>query len=167
MELISQKMHRLVLIVVLVLTVVVVGGFAYLYFNGMSGIANTTEAKEGQIKSPVPVTVLPMATESLVGPRITILLFCRTYWATSIMSKLRRQQLCSSGRSYRTLPHYEESLAYDADFVVFMMGSNNSKPENWKGAETCKTNLLSLLDSYLLSSWKDKRKALPSMTFSP
>lgn len=51
-------------------------------------------------------------------------------------------------RSYRTLPHYQESLAYDADFVVFMMGSNDSKPENWKGADAFKADLMSLLETY-------------------
>ena len=29
-----------------------------------------------------------------------------------------------------------------------MMGSNDSKPENWKGADAFKTDLLSLLDTY-------------------
>ena len=42
----------------------------------------------------------------------------------------------------------KKGLAYDADYVVFMMGSNDSKPENWKGAEAFKKDLLSLLDSY-------------------
>ena len=54
----------------------------------------------------------------------------------------------SADRSYRSLPHYQESLAYDADYVVFMMGSNDSKPINWKGADAFKADLLSLLDTY-------------------
>lgn len=29
----------------------------------------------------------------------------------------------TADRPYTTLAHYQESLAYDADFVVFMMGS--------------------------------------------
>ena len=54
----------------------------------------------------------------------------------------------NADRSYRTLTHYEESMAFDADFVVFMMGSNDAKPVNWVDAATFKADLLSLLDSY-------------------
>lgn len=54
----------------------------------------------------------------------------------------------TADRSYRTLPNYQESLDYDADIVVFMMGSNDSKPINWNGAETFRQELNTLLDSY-------------------
>lgn len=54
----------------------------------------------------------------------------------------------NSDQPYRALPHYEESVAYKADIIVFMMGTNDSKPENWHGADAFKADLLSLLDSY-------------------
>ena len=37
-------------VIALVLALLIGGGFAYLYFNGMSGMSNTSEAQEGQIK---------------------------------------------------------------------------------------------------------------------
>lgn len=147
-----KKILRVVLIVVLVLALTMGCGFAYLYFNGMSGMSNTTDAKDGQIKvacvgdsttyghgiSGWPRNNYPAVLQSLLGDSYHV----NNYGVSSFAVQE------SADRSYRTLPHYQECLAYDADFVVFMMGSNDSKPENWKGAETFKTDLLSLLDTY-------------------
>lgn len=152
MKKVLKKALKVLLVVVLVLAVVVAGGFAYLYFNGMSGIANTTEAKEGQIKiacagdsttyghgiSGWPKNNYPTVLQNLLGDGYHV----NNYGVSSFAVQE------SADRSYRTLPHYQESLTYDADFVVFMMGSNDSKPENWKGAEAFRTDLLTLLDSY-------------------
>ena len=147
-----KKFLRGLLIVVLVLALIVGGGFAYLYFNGMSGIADTTKAEEGQIKiacagdsityghgiSGWPKNNYPAVLQNLLGDAYHV----NNYGVSSFAVQK------NADRSYRTLPHYQESLAYDADFVVFMMGSNDSKPENWEGADAFKTDLLSLLDSY-------------------
>jgi len=54
----------------------------------------------------------------------------------------------NSDQPYRALPHYEESVSYDADIIVFMMGSNDTKPENWFGEESFKASLMDLLDDY-------------------
>lgn len=152
MEKVLKKALKVLLVAVLVLAVVVAGGFAYLYFNGMSGIANTTEAAEGQIKiacagdsttyghgiSGWPKNNYPAVLQNLLGDEYHV----NNYGVSSFAVQE------SADRSYRTLPHYQESLAYDADFVAFMMGSNDSKPENWKGADVFRTDLLTLLDSY-------------------
>ena len=45
-----KKVLKVLLIVLLIIILIVAGGFAYLYFNGMSGMSNTTDAKDGQIK---------------------------------------------------------------------------------------------------------------------
>ena len=147
-----KKVLKVLLIIFLILVVIVAAGFAYLYFNGMSGMANTTEAKEGQIKvacagdsttyghgvSNWPKNNYPTVLQNLLGDAYHV----NNYGVSSFAVQE------SADRSYRTLPHYQESLTYDADYVVFMMGSNDSKPENWKGAEAFKTDLLSLLDTY-------------------
>lgn len=147
-----KKVLRVVLIVVLVLALLMGGGFAYLYFNGISGMSNTTQAKDGQIKvacvgdsttyghgiSNWPKNNYPAVLQTLLGDGYHV----NNYGVSSFAVQE------SADRSYRTLPHYQECLAYDADYVVFMMGSNDSKPENWKGAEAFKTDLLSLLDTY-------------------
>ena len=45
-----KKVLKVLLVIFLILVLIVTCGFAYLYFNGMSGMSNTSEPKEGQIK---------------------------------------------------------------------------------------------------------------------
>jgi len=147
-----KKVLKVLLIILLIIILIVAGGFAYLYFNGMSGMSNTSEPKEGQIKiacagdsttyghgiSGWPKNNYPTVLQNLLGENYHV----NNYGVSSFAVQE------SADRSYRTLPHYQESLDYAADYVVFMMGSNDSKPENWKGADAFKTDLLSLLDTY-------------------
>lgn len=147
-----KKLLRILLAVLLVLAMIVAGGFAYLYFNGMSGIASTSESAENQIRiacvgdsttyghgtTDWPNHTYPGVLQELLGDAYHV----NNYGVSSFAVQE------SADRSYRTLPHYQESLAYDADYVVFMMGSNDSKPENWKGAEAFRADLLTLLESY-------------------
>jgi len=147
-----KKVLKVLLVIFLILVLLVSGGFAYLYFNGISGMSNTSEPKEGQIKiacagdsttyghgiSGWPKNNYPTVLQNLLGDAYHV----NNYGVSSFAVQE------SADRSYRTLPHYQESLAYDADYVVFMMGSNDSKPINWKGADAFKTDLLSLLDTY-------------------
>lgn len=147
-----KKVLKILLIVLLVLVLIVAAGFAYLYFNGISGMSNTTEAREGQVKVACvgdsttyghgirnwPKNNYPAVLQDLLGESFHV----NNYGVSSFAVQE------AADRSYRTLPHYQQSLEYDADYVVFMMGSNDSKPENWKGAEAFRTDLLSLLDTY-------------------
>lgn len=147
-----KKILRVVLIAILVLALIMGGGFAYLYFNGMSGMSDTTQAKERQIKvacvgdsityghgiSGWPENSYPHVLQELLGDGYHV----NNYGVSSYAVQEK------ADRSYRTLAHYQECLAYDADIVVFMMGSNDSKPENWKDAETFRMDLESLLDSF-------------------
>lgn len=147
-----KKVLRVILTVLLVLVLIAAGGFAYLYFNGMSGVADTSEAAENQIKVACvgdsityghgitgwPNNTYPAVLQNLLGEGYHVNNFGVSSFAVQE----------SADRSYRTLAHYQESLVYDPDYVVFMMGSNDSKPVNWKDAETFRTDLLSLLDSY-------------------
>lgn len=147
-----KKVLKILLMILLVLAVIIAGGFAYLYFNGISGMSNTTEAKDGQIRVACvgdsttyghgihnwPKNNYPAVLQTLLGEAYHV----NNYGVSSFAVQE------DADRSYRTLPHYQESLAYNADYVVFMMGSNDSKPENWKGAEAFREDLLSLLDTY-------------------
>ena len=147
-----KKVLNVLLIILLLLILAAAGGFCYLYLNGMSGMSNTSDAKEGQIKiacsgdsttyghgiSGWPNNNYPSVLQDLLGDGYHV----NNYGVSSFAVQE------DADRSYRTLPHYQESLAYDADFVVFMMGSNDSKPENWKGSAAFREDLLTLLDSY-------------------
>jgi len=126
--------------------------FSYLYFNGLSGIAQTSTPEPGQIKVACigdsityghgiknwPKNNYPVLLQELLGD---------SYHVQSFGVSGRAVQN-NSDQPYRALPHYEESIAYDADIIVFMMGSNDTKPENWFGEEAFKTALLDLLDDY-------------------
>lgn len=147
-----KKVLKILLILLLLLAAVIAGGFACLYFNGMSGMSNTTQPKEGQIKiacagdsttyghgvSNWPKNNYPAVLQNLLGESYHV----NNYGVSSFAVQE------DADRSYRSLPHYQESLEYNADIVVFMMGSNDSKPENWQGAEAFREDLLTLLDSY-------------------
>lgn len=147
-----KKILRILLILFIILVIVIAVGFGYLYTHGMSGIASTSEASEGQIKiacvgdsttyghgtTSWPKNTYPAALQNLLGNGYHV----NNYGVSSFAVQV------NADRSYRTLEHYQESLAYDADIVVFMMGSNDSKPENWVNAETFRADLESLLDTY-------------------
>ena len=53
-----------------------------------------------------------------------------------------------SDHPYTSHSTYTDSIEYDADVLVFMMGSNDAKTVNWTSAEDYKAALLELLDSY-------------------
>ena len=147
-----NKALKIVLIIVLVLVLLIGGGFAWLYSNGMSGMSSTTEAAEGQIRIACvgdsityghgttnwPNNTYPAVLADQLGENYHV----NNYGVSSFAVQV------NADRSYRTLEHYEQSLAYDADIVVFMMGSNDSKPINWVDEATFKTDLLRLLAAY-------------------
>lgn len=149
----KKKVLRGMLIVLLILVILVSAGYLYLYNHGMSGKMLVSEpATEDQIKV------------ACVGDSITyghgIQDWEKNNYPVLLQNKLGEgyhvQSFGVSGRAvqlgsdqpYAALEHYQQSLAYDADIVVFMMGTNDSKPENWFGADAFKTELLTLLDSY-------------------
>ena len=147
-----KKIGRILMMLALVLAILIGGGFAYLYFNGMSGMSNTTKASEGQIKVACvgdsityghgvknwPKNNYPVLLQKLLGDQYHV----NSYGVSG------RAVQDNSDQPYRALPHYQESVAYEADIIVFMMGSNDTKPENWFGEEAFKNALMDLLDDY-------------------
>lgn len=147
-----MKILKVISIMLLVILLVLLLFFSYLYFNGLSGIAQTSTPEPGQIKVACigdsityghgiknwPKNNYPVLLQELLGDG---------YHVQSFGVSGRAVQ-DNSDQPYRALPHYEESIAYDADIIVFMMGSNDTKPENWFGEEAFKTALLDLLDDY-------------------
>ena len=143
---------RITVLLIIVLAVMICGGFTYLYFNGMSGISNTTEAKEGQVRiacvgdsttyghgvSNWPGNNYPKVLQKLLGENYHV----NNYGVSSYAVQ------DTSDRPYTSLKNYQQSLAYNADLVVFMMGSNDTKPENWISRDAFREDLLAILDSY-------------------
>lgn len=147
-----MRIVKIISIITILILLVLLLGFAVLYFNGLSGIAQESTPKDGQIKvacigdsityghgiSNWPKNNYPALLQGLLG---------ENYHVQSFGVSGRAVQ-DNSDQPYRALPHYQESLAYDADIIVFMMGSNDTKPENWFGEEAFKTALVDLLDDY-------------------
>lgn len=125
-----------------------------LRYNGFSQDADDTEPKEGQIKV------------ACVGDSITYGHGIYNWPENNypeVLGKLLGDQyhvqnfgICGrcvqdfSDQPYRVEERYQKSLAYEADILVFMMGTNDSKPENWHGAAAFKQSVLLLLDNYLI-----------------
>lgn len=55
----------------------------------------------------------------------------------------------SSDFPYSTTEAYQESLDYEPEIVLFMLGTNDTKANNWAGAEQFKEEYTKLLESYL------------------
>ena len=55
----------------------------------------------------------------------------------------------NGNKPYMSRMIYEESIKYDADILVLMLGSNDSKPKNWIDMETFLEQYGELLDTYL------------------
>lgn len=148
----KKKAGKVIMIVVLVFLLLIGCGYAYLYNNGLSGKSLVSDPKEGQIRvacvgdsityghgiSSWPKNNYPVVLQSLLGD---------VYHVQSFGVSGRAVQ-DSADQPYRALQHYQDSLAYNADILVFMMGSNDAKPENWKGSEAFETALRDLLDDY-------------------
>lgn len=50
---------------------------------------------------------------------------------------------------YETTSSFEESLAYEPEIVLFMLGTNDTKANNWEGADTFEEEYTNLLENYL------------------
>lgn len=148
-----EKAVKILGIVVIVLVVVGVAGFAFLYNNGLSGQYANKNAKEGQIKV------------ACVGDSITyghgISDWAKNNYPAQLQKILGDEyhvaNFGSSGacvnpdgdQPYISREVYKDSLGYEADILVFMLGTNDSKPENWTGIDVFMKDYNELLNSYL------------------
>ena len=128
-------------------------GFYYFYDNGLSGLHSYTEAKEGQIRV------------SCVGDSVTYGHSIKNWKDNNypaVLQGLLGEDYCvqnfgesgatvqdSGDQPYTTYKPYTESQKYLGDIVVIMIGSNDSKPENWKGEDDFKAAYRTFLGLYL------------------
>ncbi len=149
----GKKIGKIAGIIAVVLVIAAAAGFMHLYNNGLSGQNANTKPKEGQIKV------------ACVGDSITYGHGIEGWEENNYPAVL--QQLLgedyhvanfgSSGacvnpkgdQPYISREVYQNSLDYDADILVFMLGTNDSKPENWTDADTFFVQYKELLESYL------------------
>ena len=142
-----------ILVTLLIILVAGLGLFIFLFNNGLSGIRINPGYKEGQIKvacvgdsvtyghsiSPWKKNNYPALLGSMMGEEYHV---CNFGVSGSTVQD-------SGDQPYTATGAYTQSLDYDADVLVFMMGSNDSKPENWQGEEKFIEAYNKLLDTYL------------------
>ena len=167
----SQKDKKTLCIVaaalVLVLTV-----FLFLYTNGYSGLHNHKNAREGQIKV------------ACVGDSITyghgVSGWARNNYPATLQKLLGKEynvrNFGHSGRTasengdkpYTESKQFKLSLEYDADILVIMLGSNDTKPQNWSGVHDFITEYGAIVDAYLQNN-PDLRVIIctPAQAFYP
>lgn len=147
-----NKTHKILLISAASLAVIVGGVFGFLYMNGLSGLSSVSKPKEGQIRV------------ACVGDSITYGHGISNWKKNNYPAVLQRtlgdeyhvNNYGVSGytvqeegdRPYTTLEQYSLSLEYNPDIVVFMMGTNDSKPLNWETPGRFRGDLEDLLYSY-------------------
>jgi len=151
-----RKWVRIVLAAALAVVILLGAGFAYLYMNGLSGMRKGDEAQPGQIKvacvgdsityghgvSNWPENQYPVVLGKLLGDGFHV----SNFGVSGATAQADGDQPYSRTEVYR------KSLDYGGDILIFMIGSNDSKPENWHGSEAFETQYLELLDSYLTGS---------------
>ncbi len=127
--------------------------FGYMFMNGLSGIRINPEYTEGQIKV------------ACVGDSVTYGHSIKNWPENNYPALLGKYlgenyNVSSFGVSgstvqkdgdqpYNKTKAYKWSYDYEADIIIFMMGSNDSKPENWKGEEAFLKEYNELLDYYM------------------
>lgn len=132
---------------------VVLFGYNYLYSHGLSGQYSNTDPKEGQIKV------------ACVGDSITyghgVIDWKNNNYPAQLQQILGEEyhvmNFGSSGacvnpdgdQPYIERAVYQESLTYDADILIFMIGTNDSKPENWIDVDAFMEDYIELLETYL------------------
>ncbi len=149
----KKKGNRALIIVLAVILIVGIGLFSFLFLNGLSGLHIRTDVQEGQIKvacvgdsityghgvTPWHKNNYPVVLQELLGDGYNVQNFGES--GTTVQK--------DGDQPYWETKVYEESHQYNADILIFMLGSNDSKPENWKGEESFKEQYIALLDTYL------------------
>lgn len=147
-----KKIYKIILIAVASLIVVVAGAFGFLYLNGLSGMSSISEPKEGQTRV------------ACVGDSITYGHGIKNWKKNNYPAVLQKElgntyhvnnygvsgyTVQDNGdKPYTSLKQYQQSLEYNPDIVVFMMGTNDSKPYNYKTPGKFRTDLENILYSY-------------------
>ena len=133
-----KKLIKVTIATFAVFACMMLGGYNYMYNNGLSGKYANTKPEEGQIK------VACIGDSITYGHGIAD-------WKKNNYPALLQELLGddyhvanfgSSGacvnpegdQPYVNREIYQSALDYDADIIVFMMGTNDAKPENWTDA---------------------------------
>lgn len=146
------KKQKKIAIAALCVLLACVTVFAVLYSNGYSGIHNNKKPKDGQIKV------------ACVGDSVTYGFGVSGWAKNNYPAQLRAllgdgYNVANFGHSGTTLSpkgdkpyvesrQYKKSIEYDADILVIMLGSNDTKPQNWASISDFTDYYEELIESY-------------------
>ena len=135
----NKSILKISISTIVIIVLMLIAGKFYMYNNGFSGEYANTEPKEGQIKV------------ACIGDSITyghgISNWSKNSYPAVLQTLLGDDyhvaNFGSSGacvnpegdQPYISREVYQAALSYDADIIVFMMGTNDSKPENWENLD--------------------------------
>lgn len=137
------------------LVVVACGSFLASFFTGISGLHLNKKPESDQIKvacvgdsityghgiSNWPKNNYPAVLGKMLGDKYNVSNFGVS--GSTVQS--------TANRPYIKTKCYRQSLDYNADILILMMGTNDSKPENWQGSEKFRSEYTSLIEAYLNS----------------
>ncbi len=143
----------IITVVLILIFALSVGAFSYLFLNGLSGLHIRKDSQDGQRKvacvgdsityghgvTPWHSNNYPAVLQTLLGDGYNV----QNFGVSGTTAQKTGDQ------PYIETEVYKQSLKYNADILIFMLGSNDSKPENWTDAETFKKEYLALLDTYI------------------
>lgn len=146
----NKKKRILIVLYALALTFALL--FAYLYFNGRSGMHPNPQPKDGDIRvacvgdsitygSTVknwPANNYPILLDNLLGDG-----YCANNYGIS-----GGALLSSTDKPYCDTEVYADSIAFLPDIVVIMLGTNDSKANNWTYSADFAAQLNALIDTY-------------------
>ena len=149
----KKKIIKISISSIAVLLFMLLGGSIYMYSHGLSGKYVNPEVKDGQIKV------------ACVGDSITYGHGVENWKQNNYPAQLQQilgdkynvANFGSSGscvnpngdQPYVRREVFQASLDYDADIIVFMLGTNDSKPENWVDMDIFMVEYTSLIHNYM------------------
>ena len=147
-----SKRNKTIIIIIAAIIILVLVAFLILYYNGLSGLHNHKRVDDGKIKV------------ACVGDSITyghgISGWAKNNYPAQLQNILGEEYAVANfGHSGRTLSdngdqpyteskQYKLSQEYGADVIVFMLGTNDSKPENWQDADAFIVEYEKLINKY-------------------
>ena len=151
----KKKIIKVSISTFVLLAIMLLCGKNYMYTHGLSGEYENKEAKEGQIKVACigdSITYghgvedwadnnYPAQLQKLLGDEYNV----ANYGSSGACVNLDGDQ------PYWSRDVYQASLAYDADIIIFMLGTNDSKSKNWTDIDAFMKDYMELLETYLKS----------------
>ncbi len=152
----KKKVIAIILCILTIIAVIFIGNYLYEeyeYNNGWSGRYNNTRPKVGQIRVVCVGDSItyghsvenweennyPVVLQNILGEEYHV----ANYGSSGACVNP------NGDAPYTERKAYERSLVYDADILVFMLGTNDSKPQNWTNTERFIADYQALLESYL------------------